>query len=100
MEEQKKPRRIAAGSVVMIEYTEPQPCRRVMAILLSPVKGVGTEDLRTVFAIDLDTHHFAPAGKWPGGGKANVELIKDRKAKAIYFQRVNQLLDEDKEKED
>ena len=94
--DKKSRRRISAGQVVMIEYLgENRPCHKCIGILLSPLKGEGEENLRTVFAIDLERNRFLPAGSLPGWGKANVEAVRDRKTKAIYFQRVNQLLDED-----
>lgn len=96
--DKKSRQRISAGQVVVIEYLgENRPCHKCMGLLLSPLKGEGEENLRTVFAIDFDTHTFLPAGPLPGGGKANVEAVRDRKTKAMYFERVNELLDEGKE---
>lgn len=100
IDEKKNRRRISAGQVVVIEYKgENRPCNKCMGILLSPLKGDGENNLKTVFAIDLDKHTFLPAGKLPNGGSANVDVVRDRKVKAMYFERVNQLLDEGKDKE-
>ena len=90
MKEEKKVQRIAAGNVILIQYTGGnKPCDRCMCVNLAPltIEDGHISNFHTAFAVDLDTEQFIREGPI-NNVEANVSKVTSLRLKNWYYKQV------------